>query len=59
MSTRRGYPTPELQAENDRLAEMYLNQNKLSLEQVIEKYASDSFKEYLNRPIDDEEIIEF
>lgn len=47
MSSHRGYPTEEMQKENDSLVEGYLAQDDLSMEEYIEKHASQGFKNYL------------
>lgn len=44
MSTRRNYPTQELQDENDRLISMYQKQDELTVLEIVEKYATEEFK---------------
>ena len=42
------YPTKELEEENDRLCELIINSNEnLSIDEFIDKYASDDYKKYL------------
>ncbi len=55
MSARRDYPTQELQDENDRLIRLYQKQDKLTVLEIVEKYGSEDFKNYLNRPKDNDD----
>lgn len=56
MSARRDFPTAELQEENDRIVQIYLAQNKLSLHDIVEKNASNDFKAFLAEKDEWEEL---
>jgi Acetyl-CoA carboxylase beta subunit len=46
MSTRRDYPTKELQDEGEHLAAGYIAQDELDIDEYLDRYASQSFKDY-------------
>ena len=53
---RRSYPSKEIEEENMKLGEIICNSDDgVSIEEIIEKYASDRFKQYLKEKRKEEE----